>query len=357
MSKVLYVASNMQHINNFHIPYINKLREDGHDVKVMATGEGADLDVLFVKKMLSPRNLISQLKIRKIVKKEKFDAIILNTTLAAFHVRMALPSKNRPKVLNVVHGYLFHEDQKGLKAKIFRTCEKFLRKKTDAIAVMNEEDARIAEENRFTDGEIIMTLGMGVKVAEQKSSRESIRQFTKTDGKYLLGFVGELSERKNQHFLICALPEIKIAEPNAELLLVGRGGEEAHLRRLAERLGVLDSVHFLGYKNNPCDFMRTCDLYVSASDIEGMPFNIIEAMGCRIPILASEVKGHTDIIEDGVEGYLYENKNMADFVAKVKAFRKGDAMVDPDAQSARYDKYSFENVFEKTYSVMKEFVK
>ena len=357
MSKILYVASNMQHINNFHIPYINRLREEGNTVKVLASGEGADYNVPFVKKMLSLRNLFSQRKIRKIVKQEKFDAIILNTTLAAFHVRMALPKKNRPKVLNIVHGYLFHEDQKGLKKKIFLFCEKIFAGKTDAIAVMNAEDARIAADNKLTSGEIIMTLGMGVTVPERKSSLESIRKYTNTEDKYLIGFVGELSSRKNQRFLICALPDIKIAEPRAELMLVGLGSEEQKLRALADKLGISDSVHFVGYKNNPCDFMRACDLYVSASDIEGMPFNIIEAMGCEVPILASDVKGHADIIEDGTEGYLYERDNMADFVAKVKAFAKGDVTVEPDSQQAVYKKYSFENVFDKTYSVMRDFVK
>ena len=355
MSKILYVASNMQHINNFHVPYIERLRAEGNNVKVMATGAGADYNLLFVKKMFSVRNLFTQMKVRKIVKKEKFDAIILNTTLAAFHVRMAIPRRNRPKVLNFVHGYLFHENQKGLKAKLFLFCEKLFASKTDAIAVMNEEDRRIATENKLTKGEVIMTLGMGVKVPPQKSSYETIRKYTSTENNFLIGFVGELSERKNQRFLICALPEIKIAEPRAELLLVGLGSEEKRLHALAERLGISNSVHFVGYKNNPCDFMRACDLYVSASDIEGMPFNIIEAMGCKVPILASQVKGHADIIEDGVEGCLYENGNMADFIAKAKAFCKGDISVDLESQEKVYNKYCFENVFDKTYSVMRDF--
>ena len=356
MSKILYVASNMQHINNFHLPYINRLREDGHTVRVMATGEGADYDVLFVKKMLSPRNLISQSKIRKIVKKERFDSIILNTTLAAFHVRMALPKKKRPKVLNIVHGYLFHEKDKDIKTKILLRCERLLKNKTDAIAVMNEEDRRIAEDNALTVGEVIMTRGMGVSIAERKSSSESIRKYTNTEGKFLIGFVGELSVRKNQSFLVCALPEIKIAEPKAELMLVGRGAEEKRLRALSEKLGISSSVHFVGYKSNPCDFMRARDLYVSASEIEGMPFNIIEAMGCGIPVLASQIKGHEDLIDDGVEGYLYERGNMADFTAKVKAFAKGDIAVEPEAQEMMYEKYSFTQVFDSTYSVMKDFV-
>lgn len=355
MSKILYVASNMRHINNFHLPYINRLREDGHTVKIMSKGNGASYDVPFVKRMLSVKNLFLQIKIRKIIKKEKFDFVILNTTLAAFHVRMALPKKNRPKVLNIVHGYLFSEADKSIKAKVLLFCERLLRKKTDAIAVMNAEDARIAEKNKLCLGDVIMTSGMGATVAEAKFDREYIRRYTDTEGKFLLCFVGELSERKNQRFLICALPEIKLSVPNVVLALVGEGVEEGHLRTLADKIGVSDSVCFIGQKSNPCDFMRAADLYVSASKIEGMPFNLIEALGCGVPILASDTKGHVDLIEDGEDGYLYERECIADFVAKVKGFALGDATVDTEHQEAKCKTYSFEQVFPKTYSVMRDF--
>ena len=357
MKKILYAASNMQHINNFHIPYIEKLREDGYTVKVMATGEGADYDVPFVKKMLSPRNLLTQRKIRRIVKEEGFDAIILNTTLAAFHIRMALPKKNRPKVLNIVHGYLFSEKEGGLKRKILLLCERFLRKKTDAIAVMNEEDLRIATDNLLTSGEIKMTRGMGAKVGELSHDSVSVRRYTNTEGKYLITFVGELSERKNQRLLICALPEIKISIPKAELLRVGAGGDEMRLRALADKLGIADSVHFLGQRREPCDFISASDLYVSASEIEGMPFNIIEALGVGIPILATDIKGHADLIENGKTGYLYEKGNIAALVEMVKAFYNGEITVNKEFQKEKYLEYSFERVFHQTYELMKEFVK
>ncbi len=355
MSKILYVASTMGHINNFHLPYISRLREDGHYVAIMSNGEGAQYNLPFVKSMFSLKNLFSQRKIRRIIKREKFDCIILNTTLAAFHVRMALPRKNRPRVLNIVHGYLFSEGDRSIKARLMLFCEKLLRKKTDTIAVMNGEDMRIATENKLCLGEVIMTYGMGATVPEEKLDRNYIRRYTDTEGKFLMCFVGELSERKNQRFLICAMPEIKLSVPNAALLLVGEGAEENELRELADKIGVADSVRFVGHKSNPCDFMRAADLYVSVSEIEGMPFNLIEALGCAVPILASNTKGHRDLIEDGEDGYLYERGCTPEFISRIKAFAIGDAAVDSDHQTEKYKKYSFDEVFPKTYSVMKDF--
>jgi len=124
MSKILYAAGTMEHIRSFHLPYIDALRRDGNEVLTMARGKDADFDISFVKKMFSLKNLACQRKIKKILKAEKFDAIILNTTLAAFNIRAALPRRNRPKVINFVHGYMFPAEIKSLKDKIFLFSEK-----------------------------------------------------------------------------------------------------------------------------------------------------------------------------------------------------------------------------------------
>ena len=69
--KILIAASNMVHINNFHRPYIDRLVESGHDVKIMASGEGADFDIGFKKRTFSIKNFILSSKIRKIIRSHK----------------------------------------------------------------------------------------------------------------------------------------------------------------------------------------------------------------------------------------------------------------------------------------------
>ena len=357
MSKILYAASTMSHINNFHQSYINALRRDGHEVLVMARGEDADFDIPFVKKMFSPKNAACCARIRKIIKREKFDTIILNTALAAFLVRLAMPKRRRPRVVNIVHGYLFPEHLGSSKAKLLLKCEKMMTKKTDSIIVMNEEDLRIAKEHKLCLGDIHVIDGMGAKTRAEVSPTAKIRKYIESEGKYVLSFVGELSDRKNQRFLICALPEIKIAIPNAVLWLIGAGGGRDELIDLAEKLGLSDSVYFIGQTEIPCDFIRASDLYVSSSEIEGMPFNIIEALGTGKTILASNIKGHTDLIKDGESGFLYEYGNITEFVKKVKQIHDGELATDPEKIKEAYERYSYDNVYPKTCAVIKEAIK
>ena len=352
MSRILYAASSMTHINNFHLPYIKALRDGGHEVKVMARGDGADFDIPFEKKIFSPANAKCRKMIREIIKRESFDAVILNTSLAAYHIRRALPKKARPRVINFVHGYLFSKKIKGLKERLLLIAEKSLRKRTDKILVMNSEDAFIAKKWRLSASDPIMTLGMGAVCKAESVSREEIRALLSASDKTVLSFVGELSGRKNQRMLIEALADLKKDVPNAVLWLVGEGTLRDELTALSRRLKIEDSVVFLGRRDNPCDFIRASDVYVSAARIEGMPFNIIEALGTGTPIVASAIKGHRDLLSGGA-GVLYAEGDKDALVRCVLGVLEGGEDTRMKAQDV-YRRYSFDNVFGSTYKAMTE---
>lgn len=339
MSKILYAASNMTHINNFHLGYIEALRSHGHTVSVMARGEGADYDIPFEKKLFSAKNTACRRRIREIIKKERFDAIILNTTLAAFHIRLALPRGVRPRVINIVHGYLFSRNTGFVKKTLLSLCERLVARRTDAIIVMNEEDREIAERMRLCRGKISSVDGVGVAVRDIITPPEKLRAEYGA-GKYSLLFVGELSARKNQEFLISALPKIRERIPNAVLWLVGEGALREKLEKLAERLGCAEFVTFFGKRTDACDFMRACDLYVSAAKIEGLPFNIVEALGCGCYTVISDIKGHRDVVNSTRVGSLYPDGDASAFIeAVLLAHEKGLS-----GSSASQQRYAF---FEK----------
>ncbi len=348
MSKILYAAGTYSHIKAFHLDYIEALRALGHEVYVMAKGSDADFDVAFEKKMLSVRNLSCQKKIRAILKAENFDAIILNTTLAAFNIRMALPKKSRPKVINIVHGYMFQKDVSGLKAKIFLFCEKFLKSKTDHVIVMNQDDYELAHKYLFCKGKVLMSLGMGAKVPPALRSAEQVRGDMACSDKYVICFVGEICRAKNQHLLVSLLPRIKEFAGNAVLWLLGDGAAVEEIRALARELGVSDSVHLMGRVSDPCDYVRACDLYVAPSDKEGLPFNVIEALGCEKTIIATDIKGHTDLIEDGTTGFLYQKGNESELYEKIKGVYDGQLSVDKEKLIEKYKTFEKDNVFPKT---------
>ena len=357
MAKILYAAGTYTHIKCFHLDYIKALKDEGHEVLTMASGEGADFNIAFQKKMFSFKNLKCISTIKKILKREGFDAIILNTTLAAFNIRMALPRKKRPTVLNIVHGYMFSTEPSGLKEKIFLLAEKLLRKKTDSVIVMNEEDLISAKKYSLCRGECRKIEGMGAKVHEQVESVEAIRARLGYEGKYIITFVGELSYMKNQNMLISLLPRIKESIKDAVLCFPGVGEDKSAFIELADSLSVSDSVVFPGYVSNPCDYVRASDLYVSPSRKEGLPFNVIEALGVGKTVIATDIRGHRDLIESGKNGILFNKDSEEELLEKILAVHSGKILLDKQDILDSYKKYSKDEVLDKTLAAIKESAK
>ena len=156
--------------------------------------------------------------------------------------------------------------------------------------------------------------------------------------------------------LIYALREIKAVIPNAVLWLIGDGDIREELTALADRLGLSGAVRFLGHRQNPCDYIRESDLYISASKKEGLPFNILEALGCGKTVIASDVKGHRDIIESEKYGFLFKPDDQDELVSLIKKAFAGEISVNPEDARKRFEEFSFDTVFPETYGIMKELI-
>ncbi len=353
--KILYAASSISHIERFHTDYIKALKELGKEVTVMAHGKGADIDIPFEKRIFSPRNLGCIFKIRRIIKDSRFDILILNTALAAFLVRAACGRK-QPKTVYIVHGYLFGEKIRTPREALYLLAELMLRRRTDSVIVMNGEDLRIARKWQLGK-QIFTSHGMGCEIRDVISSPEHIRREFFGEGRFVLCFVGELSRRKNQRFLIQATAALAPKIPNILLCLVGDGEERENLARLSRSLGLADRVLFVGERRDACDFIRASDLYVSASSSEGLPFNVTEALGAGKTVLLSDVKGHVDIINDEVDGFLYKSGDLGDFVNKTCQIYKKNLYIKEKNARLKYFDFSKSKAFKETLSTIIEAAK
>ena len=353
--KILYAASTASHLERFHRPYLKALREQD-TVLTMATGVGVDFPILFDKHFFSIPNFRSVFQIRKILKREKFDSVLLHTTLAAFLIRLALIGlHHRPYVLNVVHGYLFGLRPRGNKDRILLFCEKLLKRQTDAIAVMNGEDLEIVRRHRLCRGKIYFIKGMGIPMEIQvPSPAESFRErlaLHPTD--FVCTFIGELSGRKNQIFLIRAAKKLREKGVPCKLLLIGEGADREKLETEIQYLGLEQTVILAGTQTPVLPFLSITQLYVSASKSEGLPFNIMEAMACGLPILASATKGQIDLLREG-EDALYEPDDMDAFCRMVESiYRSGRYGVGTRVYPQLLT-YQLSAVFEENLKILKQ---
>ncbi|MGA2072313.1 MAG: glycosyltransferase [Terriglobia bacterium] len=122
--------------------------------------------------------------------------------------------------------------------------------------------------------------------------------------------VGLLSNPKNHELLLLAHAEVMRQKVDHNLLLVGDGQLEAHLRTMATRLGVTDSVHFLGYLDNPLPVIRASRALVLSSHWEGFAIVLVEALALGTPTVSVDCpSGPREILGDGKFGLLVPPEN------------------------------------------------
>lgn len=326
--RILFCASTLSHIKNFHLPYLEAFRRKGFEIWVAANGAEplpqADyvIDVPFCKSFCSPQNARAVLQLWKLLAGTHFDLLSTHTALASAAVRLAVlltRSRRRPKVIVTCHGYLFHE-RDGFQKWVYLLPEKICAPVTDALMVMNREDFEIAKKHRLSKGPLHFIKGMGFcseKFAPMDPEVRSLARkrmgFDEKDILFLCA--AEFSKRKDQASLIRAFAKFSEEAPNARLLLAGNGALRNDCEILARACH--SRVHFLGHVENMAALYPICDCAVTASHIEGLPFNVMEALFCGLPVIARDAKGHRDLIADHENGLLYHEE--LELIASMRA--------------------------------------
>ena len=312
--KVLFTASTYSHIVNFHLPYLRKFREEGWTVHAACGGTPMDIpyaDEVFAfpleKSMWSPNNFRAAVALSGKMRKERYDLISTHTSLAAFFTRLALWSvEGRPLVSNMVHGYLFDSKTPWLKRNLLLTAERWMAPATDLVLTMNRWDYAAAEKYRLGQS-VAQIPGVGVDFSRLDNvppdARQRLRaQWGIPEDAFVLLYPAEFSARKSQGVLLRAMGRLP---GNVCLVLAGEGALQGACEALAREQGLADRVLFPGHIRDMGAWYAMADAAVSASRSEGLPFNIMEAMYAGLPVVASGVKGHSDLITDGETGLLY----------------------------------------------------
>ena len=120
----------------------------------------------------------------------------------------------------------------------------------------------------------------------------------------VVGTVGRLRPVKGTSHLLEAWSRLASDHPNAILLLVGGGPQQAALERMSRRLGISEHVRFLGNRADVPALLRGMDVFVLPSLWEGMPNAALEAMAVGLPVVATAVGGTPEVVVDRVTGLL-----------------------------------------------------
>jgi glycosyltransferase involved in cell wall biosynthesis len=136
------------------------------------------------------------------------------------------------------------------------------------------------------------------------------------NGKTVIGHVGELDHgHKGQGTIIEAARHFRESQPDLHFVLIGDGKDEARFREAATGL---DNVEFVGFVENVEDYLAAFNVFVYPSLREGLGSSILAAMHFGLPIVASDVGGIPEVVEDEVNGLLIRPDNPGDLIAALE---------------------------------------
>jgi glycosyltransferase EpsD len=212
-------------------------------------------------------------------------------------------------VIYTAHGFHFCKGAPFINWLVYYPIEKILSHYTDCLITINEEDYALAVKYRFKAKRIDHVHGVGVNTEryqpiDEICKRESRISLGYQPDDFLMFYAAEFNKNKNQQFLIKALGLLKEEVPHAKLLLAGDGPLQEQCRELAKQLDVAEKVDFLGYRNDIDKILPLCDIAVASSVREGLPVNIMEAMACSLPVIASDNRGHRELVHNDDNGWI-----------------------------------------------------
>ena len=344
MKKVLLVATVQSHIAQFHRPLIRVLKDNGWEIHVAARDNLAEKNGLaienvekiynmpFQRNPLDVRNIVAYRRLRRLLAAEHYDIISCNTPVAGVCSRLAARDVRRhgTKVIYTAHGFHFYQGAPRKNWVMYYPIEKFMSRFADKLITITEEDYALAKKKFHCPVCHIHGVGADstkyypISKAEQEVQKKALGL-----GGHIIVNVGELLPNKNQKTAIRVMKKVVDRLPDTTLLIAGNGPERGKLEKLVKELGLNNHVRFLGYTTRLQEYLQICDIEICCSYREGLPLNVMEAMLCGKPVVASNNRGHRELIHDGVNGYLVEPDDVEGYAKKICMLLR-NAMISAD---------------------------
>ncbi len=171
--------------------------------------------------------------------------------------------------------------------------------------------------------------------------------FNLHDSDFVIGAVGTLWSNKNHVELIAALSHLKDTLPNARLVIAGEGPERERLEAAARASGLSDRVSLLGELDDVRPILQVTDVFVLPSISETFSNAALEAMSMEKAVILSNTGGMSEMVRDGVDGYIYERGDvghLATLIAQLASAPDSRRTIGRNARCTVLERFTFDRM-------------
>jgi glycosyltransferase involved in cell wall biosynthesis len=284
--------------HHVHLIYLKPINELGHllDKKVI------------VKNI--PLSIVTVFRLNRYFKKARPDVIHTHLSHAdILGTFAALPTK--AKVFCTMHNIYFKKN--WIDVLLFQMYRVLFRlKKIYVISISKCVKSHVVSNLKQKKEHSFLLYNAIPPVKLQKIKRIDLK-------KIRLLFVGRLEKQKSIHTLLEALCVLKMKDDtsNFYLTIVGEGSLRKSLEQRTKELQIEELVEFVGSQKDPAPYFSSSDIFALPSIWEGFGIVILEAFRAKLPVVASNIEGPSELIQDNVNGLLFEKGNAVELSKKI----------------------------------------
>jgi glycosyltransferase involved in cell wall biosynthesis len=302
----------------------------------------------------------------KLFKEEKPDIVHLNSSKMGFIGALAGRVSGIKRIIFTAHGWAFNENRNFISRafiKILHLLTLILSHKTISVSEITKKQI-----GGFFGNKIVVVKN-GLRETELKnidSAREGLSsKILRVNPKasnmlskkpLWIGTISELHTNKGLSYAIEAISKIK---NNIIFVIIGEGEKRKDLEEQITKLGLSNKIFLIGHVDSAPSYLKAFDIFVLSSITEALPYVLLEAGYASLPVVASNVGGITEIIENNKTGILISSKNSEEiknsieyfikYSAKAKAF--GEALKEKISKS-----FTLKTMLERTFALYKNMV-
>jgi glycosyltransferase involved in cell wall biosynthesis len=255
----------------------------------------------------------------------RYDIVHAHSSKAGALARLALPDARRivytPNCFAFAAGF-------GPARAAYWSVEQALVPRTGALVAASEWERRQARA-LLGAGPRMHTIPNGVPPARTDVEVHPALARLRESGRPVAGFLARLEPQKDPLTLVEAAASLR---SDAQVVIAGDGALEEDVRAAIARLGLAERVHHIPFEGPVERYLTGFDLYVLPSRWESLPIAVLEAMAAGLPVLATDVGGTSEAVDDGVTGRLVPSGDPAALARAIDAL-----LAEPDTLRALGD--------------------
>lgn len=286
----------------------NELSKSGYNISILSLNYGSEpffllnstieTHSLYQRKISFKRNLLGTIfKIRSFVKRKDIDTLVVVDSISCV---FTVPALYGLKINHICWEHFNFNVDLGIVYR--RIGRKLAARYCDYIVTLTSRDKELWENGLENIRAKIVSIA-------NPTPYENVKCTPSLEFKTILA-MGRLTYQKGFDILIDAWSKVKIENSDWTLRIVGSGEDEIALKSKAKILKISESIDFVPVTNNVEQYYRTSSFYCLSSRFEGFGMVMVEAQSFGLPVIAFNCEaGPSDIIKNGLNGYLVEEQN------------------------------------------------